>query len=362
MMGIKHYFLDGNTSQGYVSFVGDVVDDINRIFLIKGSVRVEKSKVLKNISEIFEKQNIDVHWLHNSTNDELLDGIIIPQLSIAVLDGSNKSGVESKYKNFVEVEFDIDVALDRVKLEVNKKAILKLIKDNDQFHKEAYAKFAKGKEIHEKKEELYISAMDFDKANKVIAQIAANLYHDVREETEKLIVKQLFFGAGTSRGPINYIENITEDIKKRYIIKGRSGSGKSTLMRRIAKYGENLGLSVQYFPCGLDPNSLDMIIIPTLSVAILDGTAPHIIDPTRETDEVIDMFELCMDQSVEDKYGKEFDLLHESYKEVMKEGTQLLQEAKHIGHLLDELYQNALDQMILKKEIDKILNTFKGLH
>ena len=63
------------------------------------------------------------------------------------------------------------------------------------------------------------------------------------------------------------------------ILKGGPGVGKSTFMRRIhtalTENGEN---STLYF-CSGDPDSLDAVAIPAHGLLILDGIAPHIVDP-----------------------------------------------------------------------------------
>lgn len=73
---------------------------------------------------------------------------------------------------------------------------------------------------------------------------------------------------------------IGEDIlRRKLILKGGPGVGKSTFMRRIhaalCKEGEPATL---YF-CSGDPDSLDAVAIPHKGLLILDGTAPHIVDP-----------------------------------------------------------------------------------
>lgn len=65
-----------------------------------------------------------------------------------------------------------------------------------------------------------------------------------------------------------------------YILKGGPGTGKSTIMKQIGKEAVKKGIKVELIHCSSDPDSLDAVIIPKLKIAVADGTAPHIIDPT----------------------------------------------------------------------------------
>ena len=67
--------------------------------------------------------------------------------------------------------------------------------------------------------------------------------------------------------------------QKIYIIKGGPGTGKSSLMKRAAEYAEERGYPVERYYCSADPRSLDGIRIPACGIAMLDGTAPHTVDP-----------------------------------------------------------------------------------
>lgn len=64
-----------------------------------------------------------------------------------------------------------------------------------------------------------------------------------------------------------------------YIIKGGPGTGKSTLMKKLAKKAESKNIAYELCPCSSDPDSLDAVIFPTLKRVIMDGTAPHIVEP-----------------------------------------------------------------------------------
>ena len=79
--------------------------------------------------------------------------------------------------------------------------------------------------------------------------------------------------------------------QKIYIIKGGPGTGKSSFMKRAAEYAEEKGYAVERYYCSADPRSLDGIRIPDLGIAMLDGTAPHTVDPSYPgaVEEIINM-------------------------------------------------------------------------
>ena len=63
------------------------------------------------------------------------------------------------------------------------------------------------------------------------------------------------------------------------ILKGGPGCGKSTLMKQVGRAMEEAGYGVEYIRCSGDPDSLDAVVIPALGAAVVDGTAPHVVEP-----------------------------------------------------------------------------------
>lgn len=88
--------------------------------------------------------------------------------------------------------------------------------------------------------------------------------------------REYFLGHPTSEG---FLTHITDDINSgkyfTYILKGGPGTGKSSLMKTIAENHDE----VEVYHCSSDPNSYDAIILPRENIIIIDGTAPHIIEP-----------------------------------------------------------------------------------
>ncbi len=66
---------------------------------------------------------------------------------------------------------------------------------------------------------------------------------------------------------------------KAYIIKGGPGTGKSSFMKYLTKKACDKNIKTVVCPCSSDPDSLDAIIFPEIKTVIMDGTAPHTVDP-----------------------------------------------------------------------------------
>ena len=49
-------------------------------------------------------------------------------------------------------------------------------------------------------------------------------------------------------------------------------------MKKTAAVMLDHGYDVEYMHCSSDNNSLDGIVIPKIGVAMIDGTAPHVVD------------------------------------------------------------------------------------
>lgn len=92
---------------------------------------------------------------------------------------------------------------------------------------------------------------------------------------------QYFLGANTPLGFSSLYHQLSDPEAHRavYILKGGAGCGKSSLMRRVGHRAQAAGYEVIEVPCSGDPDSLDAVILPQLKVAVVDGTAPHVVEP-----------------------------------------------------------------------------------
>lgn len=92
---------------------------------------------------------------------------------------------------------------------------------------------------------------------------------------------QYFLGANSPTGFYSLYDHLLppEQARAIYILKGGPGCGKSTLMRKIGAWAQEAGLETESILCSGDPDSLDAVVLPDKGVAIVDGTAPHVVEP-----------------------------------------------------------------------------------
>lgn len=89
---------------------------------------------------------------------------------------------------------------------------------------------------------------------------------------------RMFLGGNTADGFKSYFEERLAPMKKIYILKGGAGTGKSTLMKKVADFAEAEKLKTQLWYCSGDVKSLDGVCLVDKGIAIVDGTAPHVVE------------------------------------------------------------------------------------
>ena len=94
--------------------------------------------------------------------------------------------------------------------------------------------------------------------------------------------QKFFLGANSCKGFESHFSDCYDarDGWCAYIIKGGPGTGKSSFMRHFASHAIQKGEEVILCPCSSDPESLDGVILPRKKMVLLDGTAPHVVEPS----------------------------------------------------------------------------------
>lgn len=340
---VRNYYAAGNTARGFYSFFDSVLEGLERLYILKGGPGTGKSTLMRKVGDAMSRRGFDIEIIHCASDNDSIDGVIVTDLKVGIVDGTAPHVIEPKAPGAIEEYVNLGVAWDSSQLRAHKEDIVRLNRDISACFQQAYEAFAAGLSVHDNElEQIYFDHLDIAKANELTKQLIADFFRDT-ERTKQATVKRRFLGAATPKGPVNFIPNLTEHIGKRYFIKGRPGCGKSHMMKKIAAEAEKRGIDAEVYHCGFDPHSLDMVLLPELDIAIFDSTDPHEHFPDRENDKTIDMYEQVITPGTDEKYAKEIHTSHKRYKAKMKEGTSCLAQAKVLHDELEAFYIRAMD-------------------
>ena len=179
--------------------------------------------------------------------------------------------------------------------------------------------------------------------------------------------RKFFISANTADGLVSFFDGIIDayDLKKLYILKGGSGIGKSTFIKNFAKAFEanSPNNHIDYFYCSGDPASLDGAIITNLGIGIVDGTAPHILDPKYPgvIDEIVNLGEFIDETKIKTKAKLKItiDAINKKKKMLYSQAFASLAEARKVHKELESYYSGCTDfgkvDALLQKILEKHL-------
>ncbi|MBS3901338.1 MAG: hypothetical protein KGZ54_04890 [Dethiobacter sp.] len=170
--------------------------------------------------------------------------------------------------------------------------------------------------------------------------------------------QEFFAGGNTCRGFYSLFRYISGPKTDRLIIiKGGPGTGKSTLMKQVGQQAREKNLFTELFYCSSDQNSLDGLSVPALGLVLVDGTAPHAIDPKipGAYDEIINLGD-CWDAAALRPFKEEIAALIHKNGEWFTQAYQYLQEAEIVLEKIRYFVRQAMDYPALAQMTHRLLN------
>ncbi len=137
------------------------------------------------------KKGYDIEFLHCSSDNKSVDGVIIPKLKVGIVDGTSPHVIEPKMPGVVEEYINLGIAWDSDKLRKQKLEIERFVSEASKAFQSAYARFKEALVIHDEWEKIYIDNIDFNKANELTNQLIQKLFAD--KSGRQSLVKHRFF-------------------------------------------------------------------------------------------------------------------------------------------------------------------------
>ncbi|PWA10675.1 hypothetical protein DCC39_10935 [Pueribacillus theae] len=351
---ITNYFAGGNTSVGFYSLFSSNLNDLKRLFILKGGPGTGKSFLIKTIGKEWVNRGYDIEYMYCSSDKESVDGVIIQKLKTGIVDGTNPHVIEPRFPGVIDDYVNLGVAWDAEKLRKNKEDIIDHTEQVSAAFKSAYEAFGDALIFHNERKKRLSPYIDRKKMEVLVNELIATFFKE-KKESAKPHIKHRFHGANTPTGTVDFISELTSDVGNRYLLKGRPGVGKSTLLKSLASAAENRGFDTEIYHCEFEPERVDLLVVKELDLAIFDSTPPHEYAPERKNDKVIDLESEVLVSDVSEKDSFKIQIAEEQFAAKMKEGLGALAHAKALRDTLEGYYIHAMDFTItgqIRKEID----------
>lgn len=311
---IRHMFLGGNTSQGFFSYYDYILsqEEANRIMCIKGGPGVGKSTFMKKIGNEMLEMGYDLEYMHCSSDNNSLDGVVIPSLKIALVDGTAPHVVDPKNPGAVDEIIHLGDFWNEEGLIKNKEDILKDNKEVGRTFRRAYRYIKAAYSIYEDNNEIVGECMNSAKVNKLSEKLKNELMGDKDIADCPGMDRKLFASAITPNGLVNYLDTLI-NTNKVYILKGMPGTGTERVVQKLKEGVLERGLDVESFYCALNPYKLEHLVIPALSISIITSNNYHSAYGKNSVefnlDEYLDTSELEKHREVLEYNRSNFDML-----------------------------------------------------
>jgi GTPase SAR1 family protein len=349
-------FPGGNTAYGFYSFYDHIIEpDAARIFVIKGGPGVGKSTFMRYIGEAMLKRGYDVEFHCCSSDNGSLDGVVIPSIRVALLDGTSPHIVDPKNPGAVDQIIHLGDYWNEKGIRENKKEILSINKELGRLFRHAYAYLAAAKLFLDEVESYYNESNAFNVGafDKMVLDLIHEIFEGKQRVTENPKARHLFATAITPDGPVSHLETVVDHLQKRYIINGDDGTGKTTLVRRLMEAALARGFNVTAFHCALNPKVVDHLVIHDLSLAIINNVEPHLYIP-KEGDTVIDTMN-WVDPVLNEAYLVEKGLARGMYRQCMEQAISFISRAKKTHDEIEKYYVPYMDFEAINLRREKTL-------
>ncbi len=347
---LREYFVCANTADGFVNYFPETLQGLDRVYILKGGPGCGKSTLMRTIAQYFLVRGEDVDQILCSSDPKSLDGVILKNQKVAIVDGTAPHVIEPTAPGALEEYVNLGTAWNKQELTQHKEEILSLNRENKIRYQNLYQILGEAKEIHLRKEKIYLEYADFSALAEGADALTKTILGELASVQTPGNVCHRFFSALTPNSALHFIEELTDFCQTRYFLKGSPGNGKSTLLKKLVTAATEKGLDAEVYHCSFDPQSLDMVIFPALQLAVFDATAPHEVYPSRGGDILFDLYETGIRPGAEEENFETLSLLTRSYQEKISSARILLEEAREFHDSLEEIYKPAIDF----KKIDRI--------
>ena len=349
---IRYVFASSHTSQGFYTFIPELIKGLGRVYILKGAPGTGKSTFIRLVGETMSEQGLEVEFWISALDAITPDGVYLPQLDIAIINGSLPESIDPRYPGVKEQLINLGEYWEPAKIEAHRVEIIDMVDQMEISQQQVYKLLKEAGRVKEEIRQINAQNLNMEKLGLVIQQLAAEILESRPGE------KHYFAGALTIDGLVDYIHELSNACQKRYIFQGPAGSGKSMVIGELARQARERGYFLEYYHCGLEVDSLSMVIIRDLQIALIE--AGNVEISPKPWDTVVDLG-LCMDNSDAGEVKEGSSVNYRIFESLLLEAQQQLEKSSQNNKALKKFYTGAMDFSRLDQIRLRLLEEIRGL-
>jgi len=351
----KHIFPGNNTPVGFYSYYQYILpqEEANHIFCLKGGPGVGKSTFMKTAGNRMQERGFSVEYLHCSSDPDSLDGVVIPKIHVALIDGTAPHVVDPINPGAVDEIINLGDYWDRDGIKQNKENVMKINGEVGRLFKRAYKYIAAARFLMDDVIEIYERATEESGAI-IEAEIVIN--RELNRNTVRKFGKERkqFASAITPDGVLQYLDTLFDKSYHIYSIKNNWGVGVHNLLKRIADEAVKRGIDAELYYCPMRPEEkVEHVIIPELGLAFISESIHY--DVPMEDFTEIDLDQYLNEESLKN-YREFIEFGSKNSRMLLDEGIATLNKAKKMHDDMEEYYIPYMDFDKENEKLEEILS------
>lgn len=385
----RHYFPGNNTPLGFFSYYKHILGqrEANKIICIKGGPGTGKSTFMRRIGETFFSMGEDVDFLHCSADEHSLDGVVLQNRKVAIIDGTSPHVTDPVSPGAVDRIINLGEFWNEEGIAANKDEIIDLNEECSRWYRIAYNYLNAAKSVYRSLEEIYNGAAESSEIYRIVGDIVAREYEEYEISLRPGRAKKFFASAITANGTVHYMDSLlsgipgSERFKRIYLVSAPAGFSNRSFMEILSEGAIYRGLDVETYYCAMCPEEkIEHLIIPALGLAFITVNEYHDMEPweiggvdllaldDRTSLEKEDQPEIIlldtsdyMNHVTLAQCSELIDSLRSEYDILLEKTVKCLEKAKRIHMKVEEMYIPNMNFTQISRLGEAVIEELKGM-
>lgn len=380
---VRNLYPGGNTPDGFYSYYKYILPqrEAEKIFCIKGGPGTGKSTLMKKIGQYFVKKGEDVDFMWCSSDPSSLDGILIRNRHIAVVDGTSPHVVDPKNPGATDEIIDMGEYRDDEMIKSSRDEIVKCSEHISELFRYSYGYLKCAQQQQKFMGDMLDRMIPYDRIREVRNRIRLKLdavtmlkRAEGKAKRDDALgrydycgsIKRFFAGAITPAGVKSNITSAAKGMERVIMLDVPVGFRTGKLLAPVSERLADAGFGVETYYCPMFPEEkLEHIVCHDAGIAIVTSNDFHTVG-AGDFEGKVSVIKVEADGEVQDD-GLKSDILSdlkESCRMLVINAVDILKMAKAQHDILEQYYIQAMDfraaDKLCGEMIEKIENSSRG--